>query len=148
MGVPISLRGRLIGAIYLSKRPDKEPFAQDDEEFVTAMGAMAAVGITNARSFAEETERAERTALLQQIAWSVRHSLEITEVLTDAVETIGRAAKVDRCYIRLVDEDGSGDLGPVEVEWDAPSIAAARPGSNHEVSGRDPLGAHPTHSVE
>ncbi len=127
MSVPLSLRGGIIGALYLAKTPEAPAFDRSDEEFVTSMGAMAAVGISNARLFRDEIERSRRTALMQQLAWTVRHSLDITEVLSEAVEALGRAAGVDRCYIRLVDEDDPDDLGPVEVEYDAPGVQPLNP---------------------
>lgn len=127
MSVPLSLRGRVIGALYLAKTPEAPAFDRSDEEFVTSMGAMAAVGISNARLFKEEIERSRRTALMQQISWTVRHSLDITEVLSEAVEALGKAAGVDRCYIRLVDDDDQDELGPVEVEWDAPGVQPLNP---------------------
>lgn len=127
MSVPLSLRGRIIGALYLAKTPEAPAFDRSDEEFVTSMGAMAAVGISNARLFRDEIERSQRTALIRQISWTVRHSLDITEVLSEAVEVLGKAAGVDRCYIRLVDDDDPDELGPVEVEWDAPGVQPLNP---------------------
>lgn len=127
MSVPLSLRARIIGALYLAKTPEAPAFDRSDEEFVTSMGAMAAVGISNARLFRDELERSRRTALMQQIAWTVRHSLDITEVLSEAVEVLGKAAGIDRCYIRLVDDDDPDELGPVEVEWDASGVRPLNP---------------------
>ncbi|MPZ71068.1 MAG: hypothetical protein GEU71_16320, partial [Actinobacteria bacterium] len=100
----LSVRDRLIGSLYLSRVPGEPPFSDSDRVVVNALGSMAAVGLSSARLYREEAERSKRGALMQQISWAVRHSLDITEVLTDAVETLGKAAGIDRCYIRLVDE--------------------------------------------
>lgn len=127
LGVPLMQRGDLIGALYLTKARGFEPFTLADEELITAMGAIGAAAITNARLHEAEAERARRRALLSDIAWKVRHSLEVTDVLWDAVAALGSAADADRCYIRLVREPGGTRLGPIEVEWDAPGVEPLDP---------------------
>ena len=122
----LSVRDRLIGGLYLSRAPGEPPFSESDRHLVNALGEMAAVGLSSARLYREEAERGKRGALMQQISWAVRHSLDITEVLVDAVETLGKAAGIDRCYIRLIDED-DGELGPIEVEWDRPGVEPLNP---------------------
>jgi len=117
LGVPMIHRGNLMGALYLTKPPDKELFTDLDEDFVLAIASMAAVGIANARLFAAETDRAERTALLSIIASRVRQSLELPDVLETTVEMLGRAAGVDHSLIRLVEDSDPRELGPIAFEW-------------------------------
>lgn len=59
LGVPMEQRGELVGALYLTKGPEGGPFGDDDEDLVTAMASMAALGIANARLFAAERQRAD-----------------------------------------------------------------------------------------
>ena len=132
LGVPLQTRGELVGALYLTKSPDQEPFDGDDEVFFETMAAIAAVGITNARLYAAEKERAERSFLMSEISSKVRRSLDIDEVLAATVETLGRAANVDRCFIHLIqskeyetNEDEPG-LGEVRAEWDSPGTKQIR----------------------
>lgn len=123
LGVPLQHRGQLVGGLYLSKPPGEESFTDEDEEFLKAVGSMAAVGIENARLFATERERAERSVLLGSIASKVRQSLDVGKVLDATVESLGRAAQVDRCYIRLAGAQGeSGELDPIEIEWAAEGV--------------------------
>jgi len=133
LAAPLRHRGAVVGALCLMKAPGLPPFSQADEALVTALGATAAAAVENVRLFTSETERAERTALLQEIAWKVRHSLDITDVLTDSVEVVGKAAGVDRCFVRLVEAPGTARLGPIEVEWDAHGVERLDP-SRHSVS--------------
>ena len=119
LGVPMIHRGRLVGAIYLTKPPELAPFTDLDEDFVSAMASLGAVGITNALMFGAESERAERSALLAEISAKVRRSLEVADVLEATVETLGRTAHVDRCFIRMVAEPASSMLGPIAHEWHA-----------------------------
>jgi len=103
----MTLHGNLVGAIYLTKPPGDPPFSEDDEEFVAGMASMAAVGIHNARLFASERARAEHAAVLRDVGARVRESLNVERVLETTVETLGRTARVDRCFIRLMPDDGT-----------------------------------------
>jgi signal transduction histidine kinase len=122
LGVPMIAQGELVGALYLTKSPGAPEFTDEDEEVVTAMASLAAVGIINSRLFAVESDRAERAGTLNKIAWGVRHSLDVSDVLEATVEELGKALDVGRCYIRLVEERGSVRLGPMEAEWTAPGV--------------------------
>ncbi|MGH2788101.1 MAG: GAF domain-containing protein [Actinomycetota bacterium] len=136
LAVPIQHGDSLVGALYLTKRPGSAPFTDADQSAVEAMGALAAVGIQNARLFESESERAAQGALLRDIAWSVRHSLDIEEVLTTTVEQLGIGAGVDRCFIRSVESPGGDLLGPIEYEWAAEGVTrlAARVRVQYPVS--------------
>lgn len=116
LGIPLLHRGELVGALYLSKSPGDEPFSSQDEELTVALGTFAAVGIANAQLFATEIDRSEKGALLRDIASRVRRSLDTNDVLAVTVEELGQAAEVDRCFIRLTEEDGR-KLGPITFEW-------------------------------
>lgn len=122
LAVPIQHRDDLVGALYLTKRPGQPHFTPEDEAVVEVMGALAAVGIRNARLFESESRRAADEALLRDIAYRVRHSLDIAEVLTTTVEELGIAAGVDRCFIRGVESPGGDMLGPIEYEWVAEGV--------------------------
>ncbi|MEA2433036.1 MAG: hypothetical protein QOG54_493 [Actinomycetota bacterium] len=123
LGLPIEHRGELIGALYLAKPPGEPEFTEEDEEFTIAIAAMAAVAIDNARLFSAEASRAERAALLRNIASKVRRSLDVQEVLDATVDELGRAAGVDRCLIRLVSEDSTDPaLGAIAAQWASPAM--------------------------
>jgi two-component system, OmpR family, phosphate regulon sensor histidine kinase PhoR len=125
LGIPLQHAGQLVGALYLTKPPEEPSFTQDDEDFIQILASMAAVGIENSRLLNAESERAERGSLLRAIASRVRRSLDVTEVLAATVQALGRAANVERCFIRLVEEPGKQwRLGPIAFEWDAPEIPA------------------------
>lgn len=121
VGLPIQHRGQLAGALCLTRPLDAGPFEKQDEDFLEALAAMAAVAIENARLFTAETSRAERAALLRHVASKVRRSLDLDDVLSTTAETLGRAAKVDRCFIRLVTEDDPMMNVPV-AEWTQPPL--------------------------
>jgi K+-sensing histidine kinase KdpD len=114
LGVPLLHRSRVSGALYLCKKPGAGPFTLRDEEVIGGLASVAALALENARLFAEETRRAEASSLLRDIAHRVRGSLDTDEVLATTTEALGRAAGVDRCFIRLAEDHG---LGPISHQW-------------------------------
>ena len=124
LGVPLLHRDDLVGALYLSKEPQQSSFSEDDEEIVTALGAFTAVAIQNSRHFQTEAERARQSALLQSIASRTRRSLDTDEVLAAAVEEMGSACGVDRCFIRLGSQPQA--LEALQHEWVAPGVPSLK----------------------
>ena len=116
LGVPMVQRNEVVGALFLTKEPGAEPFTDNDEEILLAMTSMAAVGISNARLFRAESDRAGRSQTLREITSRVRGSLDVQDVLNQTAEQIGRATGADRCFIRLMDNSNDG-LGPIAHEW-------------------------------
>ena len=114
LGVPLLHLSRVSGALYLCKEPEAGPFTLRDEELIGGLASVAAIALENARLFAEESRRAEASSLLREIAHRVRGSLETDEVLATTTEALGRAAGVDRCFIRLAEGQG---LGPISHQW-------------------------------
>ncbi|HYG58967.1 MAG TPA: diguanylate cyclase, partial [Symbiobacteriaceae bacterium] len=72
-------------------------------------------------SRAEVDRQVETLSLVGQIAHSVRSSLDLSEVLHKSVTQLGGALEVDRCFLRLLDEDGSM---PVVSEFVAPGAVS------------------------
>ncbi len=71
LGVPIRIRDRVFGNLYLTEKADGADFSDADEEVVVALAAAAGVAIENARLYAESSRRqawlaatAETTAYL------------------------------------------------------------------------------------
>jgi signal transduction histidine kinase len=57
LGVPISVRGRIYGNLYLTGKRGRAEFTDDDERAVVTLAAQAGVAIENARLFAEAQQR-------------------------------------------------------------------------------------------
>jgi signal transduction histidine kinase len=136
LGVPIAHQGNLIGALYLTKRPERPDFDEHDQELVQAMAALAAVGISNARSIDQERQRSGLLDMIRNISSKVTSLLDAEEVLSTTVEELGRAADVSRCYIRMVEAQGVTALGPIEHEFNAPGISplAGEPDTHYPVA--------------
>jgi signal transduction histidine kinase len=59
LGVPVRIRGKVFGNLYLTEKAGGGDFTEQDEEIVVALAAAAGVAIENAR-LAEEATRRER----------------------------------------------------------------------------------------
>lgn len=91
LGVPITVRGEVLGRLYLSDRNDGSEFSSDDELFATSLAATAGIAISNSR-FLIKTQQNERWA--RAIAESMRAILndeDALEILATAVCDISDA---------------------------------------------------------
>ena len=77
LGVPVRIRDRVFGNLYLTEKLGHGDFTDEDEEIVVALAAAAGVAIENARLYEEATRRA---------AW-LDATAEITVRLSDATTT-------------------------------------------------------------
>ncbi|MDJ0318838.1 GAF domain-containing sensor histidine kinase [Arthrobacter antibioticus] len=57
LGVPVRVRGRVFGNLYLTEKSDGADFTAEDEELAVALAAAAGVAIENARLFEDARRR-------------------------------------------------------------------------------------------
>jgi signal transduction histidine kinase len=62
LGVPITVRGRVLGNLYLTDRTDGHPFSEDDQRLVELFASHAGIAIENARLHEQE----QRLAILEE----------------------------------------------------------------------------------
>jgi signal transduction histidine kinase len=127
LGVPVKVRDRVFGNLYLTNSSTGK-FSADDEELVTALASTAGFAIDNARLFAE-TQRRQH--------WSAA-SAEITSALLSAE----RGDAVSLLASRVLELSG-GDIVRVALPSEDPTqlvISTARGIDEDEVEGtRVPL---------
>jgi signal transduction histidine kinase len=93
LGVPITVRGRAYGNLYLTEKAGGEPFTLADEELVVALAAAAATAIDNARLHARLAELSvveDRERIARQL-----HDTVIQRIFATALSLQGIAARVD-----------------------------------------------------
>ena len=129
LGVPITVRGRVFGNLYLTDKQSQEVFSDVDEELVVALAAAAGVAIDNARLHARiqdlvVLEDRERIAMdlhdtvIQQL-FAIGLSLEATSRRVEddearrrihlAVEDLDGTIKRIRSTIFSLGEDAHGE---------------------------------------
>lgn len=66
LGVPIIVRGRVFGRLYLTEKEDGKEFSKDDERIALTLASQAGVAIDNARLYEEIRERSEALAVMEE----------------------------------------------------------------------------------
>ena len=112
LGVPVMVKGRSVGNLYLTDKPDGEPFSDDDERLVETFAVHAGIAIENARlhdqvqrmAVVEERERIGKDlhdGIIQSI-YAVGLSLEdVPELVEDEAGRTDAVARVDRAIDAL-----------------------------------------------
>ena len=104
LGVPVRVRDRVFGNLYMSEKRGGGEFTEDDEAVLVALGSAAGVAIENARLY-EEARRQQR--------W-VQASARVTTELLSGESTAGVLASLTRQALEL----SGGDLVTLEVPDD------------------------------
>ncbi|HEY4347159.1 MAG TPA: SpoIIE family protein phosphatase [Gaiellaceae bacterium] len=109
--VPLSVRGRRLGAIALAREPGKEPLCDDDLALAVSLARKAAVAVDNARlhrlaelARAESEISAARVRRLQTIIDAAFSSGSLDELLTQLLERLREAVGSDTATILIAEE--------------------------------------------
>ena len=95
LGVPVRVRDRVFGNLYLTQKRGGGEFTEDDEAVVTALGAAAGVAVENARLY-DEARRQQR--------WQLASADIATQLLSGASSGTALAA-LTRQALDLADAD-------------------------------------------
>jgi len=101
LGVPVRVRDKVFGNLYLTEKRDGLPFDAEDEQLLTVLAAAAGVAIENARLY-DDTRRRER--------W-LRGSAELTRRLLSGVD----ASDVLRPFAEEAMDMADADLVAIPV---------------------------------
>lgn len=86
LGVPISVRGRIFGRLYLSEKVDATEFSKDDERVALMLASQAGAAIENARLYEEVRRRGEELAVLEE---RERISRELHDGVIQTIYSVG-----------------------------------------------------------
>ncbi|MBN1666234.1 MAG: GAF domain-containing protein [Anaerolineales bacterium] len=102
IGVPLAVRGRLIGIVTVDSRT---PNAYDTEtaETVMAFASQAAIAIENTRLFEAERSARERAEALREAAQVVGSTLSLDEVINGVLEQLARVLPHDASCVILLE---------------------------------------------
>ncbi len=102
LSVPIRDGDHAIGAIMVaSRRPGQ--FGLEDERTLSLLAEPLTAALRGIGAFQREQERAMREHLLARVSSAVNSTLDLQEVLGQAVAEIGSVLKVDICALSQVD---------------------------------------------
>lgn len=83
-------------------------YGEDDLELAQTFANQAAIAIKNARLFDTIRERAAQLSALYAVATSVSQTLELSQVLNDALDTVLPAMQANVGWIYLLDDEMEG----------------------------------------
>jgi PAS domain S-box-containing protein len=117
--MPLISGDRVQAVVIGATTTENRHFGSDDMAILQTLAAEGALALERARSADELASALERERLVAEIGRKVRSEVDLDAVLRVAVEEVGRAMGVMRCFVRL------GEIGepmPILAEWDAPGI--------------------------
>ena len=80
LGVPILLRGRAFGNLYLTEK-ESGSFTEEDQELVGTLASQAAVAIENARLYEAATSWSEQLEALNEVGTALASEIELARLL-------------------------------------------------------------------
>jgi signal transduction histidine kinase len=80
LGVPILLRGRAFGNLYLTEK-GSGPFTEADQELVETLASQAAVAVENARLYEAATSWSQQLEALNEVGTALASEIELTRLL-------------------------------------------------------------------
>lgn len=112
LGVPILIRDEVIGNLYLAEKADGQPFGEDDEVLVRALGAAAGIAIENARLYQQATARQSWIESTRDIATELLSGAEPATVFRLVAEEALKLTGADAALVAVpVDEEvPAGDV--------------------------------------
>ncbi len=102
LGVPVRIRDRVFGNLYLTEKVGGGDFTVEDEEVVIALAAAAGVAIENARLYEETTTRETWARATAAIAAAVSDPESADDAYAAVVEQAREVGNADAAWI-LVD---------------------------------------------
>jgi signal transduction histidine kinase len=101
LGVPIMVRGKVFGRLYLTEKDGGGEFSKDDERIALTLAAQAGVAIQNANLLDEIRERSEELAILEE---RDRISKELHDGVIQSIYSVGLSLQG---AMSLADRDAS-----------------------------------------
>jgi signal transduction histidine kinase len=105
LGVPIRIRDRVYGNLYLAEKRDGAQFTEDDEQIVVALAAAAGAAIENARLYLIGQRRQRWLAAATEITELLVGRVRRTEALELIARRVREVADADLVLVLVHDED-------------------------------------------
>jgi GAF domain-containing protein len=114
LDIPLVLHGQKIGNISLQRKVEFQKWTAQEEAIAREVATQTALALENIRLIESTRERANREQVISNISAKVRETLDLDVVLRTSAREIQRALNLQEAEIRLLPQDGLGDLGDEE----------------------------------
>jgi signal transduction histidine kinase len=105
VGMPIPVRGRVFGVLYLTRKPGRAVFTAADEMQVRALGAQAGLAIANASAFEVARRREEWLQTLTAVATGLFSGHGLADVLPRVIRQARDIVDADFAAVALPSDD-------------------------------------------
>ncbi|MDD2921190.1 MAG: GAF domain-containing protein, partial [Anaerolineales bacterium] len=102
LGVPLKVKGRVIGVINVSDLTHAGAFSEDEVRLANLFADQAALAVESARLHEQERNRNRELATLYKSAMIISSNLSLEVVLQSVVEQATRAINADGCSISFI----------------------------------------------
>jgi signal transduction histidine kinase len=106
LGVPVRVRDRVFGNLYMTEKHGGGEFTEDDEALLTALGAAAGVAIENARLYDEARRQQEWLQATGELTIRLLSGASPVTVLAELTRQALRLSGADLVTLALPDDDG------------------------------------------
>ncbi|MGH3355945.1 MAG: GAF domain-containing protein, partial [Nocardioidaceae bacterium] len=106
LGVPVRVRDRVFGNLYLTEKQGAADFTEEDEQAIVALAAAAGVAVENARLFEQVRRRERWLAATAEIQQSLLGRVDRAEALGLVAARVRDIAGADMSVIVLEQDDG------------------------------------------
>ncbi|MBN1310874.1 MAG: GAF domain-containing protein [Anaerolineae bacterium] len=140
--VPLRVRGKIIGVVYVDNRVRTGVFDEADLEMLSAFASQAAVAIENARLFTRTDEalaaRVGELSIMQEIDRQLNETLDFSKVMNLTLDWAARVTHSDNGAIGLIDIEQEG-MHIIAQHGSAPSAAVALLDGTEKANGTSGL---------
>lgn len=136
LGVPVRVRDKVFGRLYLTEKNDGEPFTDEDEAVVQALAAAAGIAIENAHLYRQARWRQQWLAATSEVTTELLAGTDPTEALTLIASRALELTGSDVTMLALpnsgrldADEDSGDETGDLTIAVCAGTRVAQLPGT-------------------
>ena len=117
--IPLVAGERVVGVLAIATVKERRAFPAEELGPLRTLASEAAVALDRARSASALQDALDRERLLSSIGRKVRSELDLEAVVRVALEELGTALGLMRCFVRL-----GGGIEPlkIEAEWSAVGV--------------------------
>nr|WP_324198324.1 GAF domain-containing sensor histidine kinase [Nocardia beijingensis] len=102
LGVPVRIRDKIFGNLYLTEKAGGQPFTEDDEVIVRALAAAAGIAVDNAHLYESARTRQAWIEATRDITTEFLAGTAPEQVLTHLVEHTCRLTNSQQTYLAVV----------------------------------------------
>jgi len=139
--VPMFVQNELLGLITLGDKLTKEPYDENEIEFLSTIAGHAGIAVKNAMLFQAETKASELSLLLE-ISKEITGTLDLDRILQAFVNLSSQVIDYDRATVALYQKDSlriSAVSGQETVDRKAQDISTLKEVLSWIAKGKNPV---------